>query len=175
MTNSIGQAKQWPCIWTSKFEILLLFYPHITHRSYSYECADEVRVSVQNSTLLWNSRDIFVDNASVFTCKRISRDISEEQAITTRNLTLFLTLDARRSRELKKKLIAKMSRRNKKAYHITSEKKCIVSYQSLRQHISSSSSSYVCQGVRPLVDPFRSHVSRSLFRGLPRFLLPVGE
>jgi hypothetical protein len=25
------------------------------------------------------------------------------------------------------------------------------------------------------VDPFRSHVSRSLFRGLPRFLLPVGE
>jgi len=28
---------------------------------------------------------------------------------------------------------------------------------------SSSSSSYVCHGVRPLVDPFRSHVSRSLF------------
>ena len=40
---------------------------------------------------------------------------------------------------------------------------------------SSSSSSYVCHGVRLLVDPFRSHVSRSLFRGLPRFLLPVGE
>ena len=40
---------------------------------------------------------------------------------------------------------------------------------------SSSSSSYVCHGVRPLVDPFRSHVSRSLFRGLPRFLLPVEE
>jgi len=39
----------------------------------------------------------------------------------------------------------------------------------------SSSSSYVCHGVRPLVDPFRSHVSRSLFRGLPRFLLPIGE
>ena len=38
-----------------------------------------------------------------------------------------------------------------------------------------SSSSYVCHGVRPLVDPFRSHVSRSLFRGLPRFLPPVGE
>ena len=37
------------------------------------------------------------------------------------------------------------------------------------------SSSYVCHGVRPLVDPFRSHVSRSVFRGLPRFLLPIGE
>jgi hypothetical protein len=37
------------------------------------------------------------------------------------------------------------------------------------------SSSYVCHGVRPPVDPFRSHVSRILFRGLPRFLLPVGE
>ena len=33
----------------------------------------------------------------------------------------------------------------------------------------------VCHGVRPLVDPFRSHVSRSHFRGLPLFLLPVGE
>jgi len=38
----------------------------------------------------------------------------------------------------------------------------------------SSSSSYICHGVGPLVDPFRSHVSRSLFKGLPRFLLPVG-
>jgi hypothetical protein len=37
------------------------------------------------------------------------------------------------------------------------------------------SSSYVCNGVRPLVNPFRSNVSRSLFRGLPRFLLPFGE
>jgi hypothetical protein len=32
---------------------------------------------------------------------------------------------------------------------------------------SSSSSSYICRGVGPLVDPFRSHVSRSLFKGLP--------
>ena len=40
---------------------------------------------------------------------------------------------------------------------------------------SSSSSSYICHGVGPLVDPFRSHVSRSLFKGLPWFLLPVGE
>ena len=40
---------------------------------------------------------------------------------------------------------------------------------------SSSSSSYVCHGVRPLVDTFRSDVSRILLRGLPRFLLPVGE
>ena len=39
----------------------------------------------------------------------------------------------------------------------------------------SSSSSYICHGVGPLVDPFRSHVSRSLFKGLPWFLLPVGE
>ena len=41
--------------------------------------------------------------------------------------------------------------------------------------LSSSSSSYICHGVGPLVDPFRSHVSRSLFKGLPRFLLSVGE
>ena len=40
---------------------------------------------------------------------------------------------------------------------------------------SSSSSSYICHGVGPLVDPFLSHVSRSLFKGLPWFLLPVGE
>ena len=40
---------------------------------------------------------------------------------------------------------------------------------------SSSSSSYIYHGVGPLVDPFRSHVSRSLFKGLPWFLLPVGE
>ena len=43
------------------------------------------------------------------------------------------------------------------------------------QLASSSSSSYICHGVGPLVDPFRSHVSRSIFKGLPRFLLPVGE
>ena len=36
-------------------------------------------------------------------------------------------------------------------------------------------SSYICHGVGPLVDPFRSHVSRSLFKGLPWFLLPVGQ
>ena len=46
----------------------------------------------------------------------------------------------------------------------------------IRLHcLSSSSSSYVRHGVRPLVDPFRSHASRILFRGLPRFLLPIGE
>ena len=33
-----------------------------------------------------------------------------------------------------------------------------------------ASSSYSCHGVGPLVDTFRSHVSRSLFKGLP-----VGE
>jgi hypothetical protein len=38
-----------------------------------------------------------------------------------------------------------------------------------------SSSSSICHGVGPLVDPFQSHVSRSLFKGLPWFLLPVGE
>ena len=32
---------------------------------------------------------------------------------------------------------------------------------------SSSPSSYICHAVRPLVDPFRSHVFRSLFKGLP--------
>jgi hypothetical protein len=35
--------------------------------------------------------------------------------------------------------------------------------------------SYICNGVGPLVDPFRSHVSRSFFKGVPWFLLPVGE
>jgi len=39
----------------------------------------------------------------------------------------------------------------------------------------SSSSSYRCHGVGPLVDPFQSHISRSLFKGLPWFLLPAGE
>jgi hypothetical protein len=34
-------------------------------------------------------------------------------------------------------------------------------------HLKSSSSSSICHGVGPLVDPFRSHVSRSLFKGLP--------
>ena len=38
-----------------------------------------------------------------------------------------------------------------------------------------SSSLHICHGVGPLVDHFRSHVSRSLFKGLPWFLLPVGE
>jgi hypothetical protein len=37
---------------------------------------------------------------------------------------------------------------------------------------SSSSSSYI---VGPIVDPFRSHVSISLFKGLPRFLLPARQ
>jgi len=40
---------------------------------------------------------------------------------------------------------------------------------------SSSSSSIIFHGVGPLVDLFRSHVSRSLFKGLPWFLLPVGQ
>ena len=38
-----------------------------------------------------------------------------------------------------------------------------------------SSSSHICHAVRRLVDPFRAHVSRSLFKGLPWFPLPVGE
>jgi len=37
------------------------------------------------------------------------------------------------------------------------------------------SSSYICHGVGPLVDPFQSRVSRGLFKGLPWFLMPVGE
>jgi len=36
------------------------------------------------------------------------------------------------------------------------------------------SSSFICHGVELLVEPFRSHVSRSLFRDLPWFLLPIG-
>jgi len=34
---------------------------------------------------------------------------------------------------------------------------------------------HICHGVGPLVDPFRSHVSRSLYKGLPWFLLPDGK
>ena len=34
---------------------------------------------------------------------------------------------------------------------------------------------YICHGVAPLVDLFQSHISRSLFKGLPWFLLPVGQ
>jgi hypothetical protein len=36
-----------------------------------------------------------------------------------------------------------------------------------KQIKSSSSSSYIFHGVRPLVDPFRSHVYISLFKVLP--------
>jgi hypothetical protein len=38
---------------------------------------------------------------------------------------------------------------------------------SIGNRIFLSSSLYICHGVGPLVDPFRSHVSRSLFKGLP--------
>ena len=40
---------------------------------------------------------------------------------------------------------------------------------------SSSSSSYIFHGVGPLVDPFRSHVSRSLFKGLPFLFCQLGS
>jgi hypothetical protein len=39
---------------------------------------------------------------------------------------------------------------------------------------SSSSSSSSQQATGPPVDPLQSHTSRSLFNGLPRFLLPFG-
>ena len=39
----------------------------------------------------------------------------------------------------------------------------------------SLSLSSIFHGIRPLVDPFRSHASRSLFNGLPWFLLPIGK
>ena len=39
----------------------------------------------------------------------------------------------------------------------------------------SSSSSYIFHGVGPLVDPFRSHVSRSLFKGLPDSFCQLGS
>jgi len=45
----------------------------------------------------------------------------------------------------------------------------------LDAQLSSLSSSYIFHGIGPLVDPFRSHESRSLCKGLPWFLLPVGE
>jgi hypothetical protein len=40
---------------------------------------------------------------------------------------------------------------------------------------SSPLSSYIRHAVGPFVDPFRPHVSRSLFKVLPWFLLPVGQ
>ena len=40
---------------------------------------------------------------------------------------------------------------------------------------SSSSSSSIFHGIGPLVDPFRSNASRSLFNGLSWFLLPIGK
>ena len=48
-------------------------------------------------------------------------------------------------------------------------------FQSSPMWYVASSSSYICHGVGPLVDPFRSYVSRSLFIGLPWFLLPTGK
>ena len=39
--------------------------------------------------------------------------------------------------------------------------------------ISSPASSHICYGVGQYVDPFRSHVSRSLFKRLPWFLLQL--
>jgi hypothetical protein len=51
----------------------------------------------------------------------------------------------------------------------------IKSVEATSSSSSSLPSSYICHEVRPLVDPFRSHVSRSIFKGLPWFLLPVGE
>ena len=50
--------------------------------------------------------------------------------------------------------------------------KCLMGH-GFRQQFSSPS--YICNGVGPLVGPFRFHVSRSLFKGLPWFLLPVVE
>jgi len=44
-------------------------------------------------------------------------------------------------------------------------------YENLTPIPSSSSSSYIFHGVGPLVDLFRSHVPRILFK----VLLPVGE
>ena len=44
-----------------------------------------------------------------------------------------------------------------------------------RRHHNHHHHHHICHGVGPLVDPFRSHVSRSLFKGLPRFLLTAGE
>jgi hypothetical protein len=38
-----------------------------------------------------------------------------------------------------------------------------------------SSASYICHGVGLVVGPFRSHVSRNLLKGLPWFVLPVGD
>jgi hypothetical protein len=44
-----------------------------------------------------------------------------------------------------------------------------------KKKYSLSSSSYICHAVGPPVDIFRSDLSRSVFKGLPWFLLPVRE
>jgi len=49
---------------------------------------------------------------------------------------------------------------------------CLYSY--IITPLFSSSSSYIFHGVGPLLDLFQSHISRSLFKGLPWFLLQVG-
>jgi hypothetical protein len=52
---------------------------------------------------------------------------------------------------------------------------CIHSCKNLKSSLSSSSSSSCSnQGAGLLVNPFRSHASRSLFSGIPWFLLPFG-
>jgi hypothetical protein len=64
-------------------------------------------------------------------------------------------------------------------FHPNNEQLCYQRFKIMllgpKSSSSSSSSSSTCHGVGPLVDPFWSHVSRSLFKGLPWFLLPVGE
>ena len=67
----------------------------------------------------------FFDNASVFASEKISRDRSDEQAITTyfqhtRISTLLLILDVRRCSNSKH--IAKMSCRRTKAEYMLSER-----------------------------------------------------
>ena len=52
--------------------------------------------------------------------------------------------------------------------HSTQKYALIISYKRYVIIQSKSlSSSYICHAVGSLVDPFRSHVSRGLFKGLP--------
>ena len=53
------------------------------------------------------------------------------------------------------------------SFLVSSDVCCLELILVLSSSSSSSSSSYICHAVGPLVDPFRSHVSRSLFKGLP--------
>ena len=66
-------------------------------------------------------------------------------------------------------------KKDKSLYRVEKTKSCTKWTKEPDFKTIETSSSSIFHGVGPLVDPFRSHASRSLFNGPPWFLLPVGE